>query len=117
MLLALSLGVLQFLNHLLLITSLEEVTWGESERFVGHRIMIKYSFLNGQLENGHWEKVINCLMEYLFFFLMDCLLWKHCVCWAFTNMRGSPLRWNREEIIFFSEKKFLKIMSDLFSFF
>lgn len=99
MLLALSLGVLQFLNHLLLITSLEEVTWGESERCVGHRIMIKCSFPYGQPENGHWEKVINCLMEYLFFFfLMECLLWKYCVCWAFSNMRGSPLRWNREEI-------------------
>lgn len=57
MLLALSLGVLQFLNHLLLITSLEEVTWGESERFVGHRIMIKYSFLNGQL--GKSDKLLD----------------------------------------------------------
>lgn len=34
-----------------------------------------------------------------FFFFMECLLWKHCVCWAFSNMRGSPLRWNREEIL------------------
>lgn len=59
--------MLEFLNHLTLINSLGKMTWGEIKRCVGHRVMIKCSFPYGQPEDGHWEEVVNGLMEYLFF--------------------------------------------------
>lgn len=44
------------------------MTWVEIKRCVGLRIMITCSFPYGQLEEGDWEEVVNCLVEYLFFF-------------------------------------------------